>query len=303
MAEKKCDRVVCVIVTYLPEASALLKLIENLSAQVDAGLLVNNGPSLQFDEAFLKGQRFEIRHMGGNQGVASALNAGFRWAEEMCASHVLTMDQDSQPALDMVAALKNALVVLGDRGFRLGAVGPQSVDFATGRPAPFVLPVNGKRHSQVLASGDLLEVEHLITSGCLIPMAAWRDTGPFLESLFIDYVDIEWCMRARSRGWIVFGVGDAVLRHSLGDRFVKWGRRQLPWHQPIRHYYLFRNAIAMQRMRYIPRSWKRVDARLLFKRFVFIAITAGWRLGHVRAMLLGVWDGLLGRGGRTDRHL
>ena len=59
------------------------------------------------------------------------------------------------------------------------------------------------------------------------------------EALFIDQVDTEWCLRARSMGYRVFGACGAILEHRLGEAYYRiwFGRwRQLPRHKPFRYY-------------------------------------------------------------------
>ncbi|EQD74077.1 hypothetical protein B1B_02878, partial [mine drainage metagenome] len=41
------------------------------------------------------------------------------------------------------------------------------------------------------------------------------------EDFFIDNVDIEWSHRARAAGFSLFGVGAAVMFHSMGDQALR----------------------------------------------------------------------------------
>ena len=66
---------------------------------------------------------------------------------------------------------------------------------------------------------------------------------------------------------------------------------------PLRHYYLFRNALLLQRMPHIGWRWKVVDAYQTVMKYGFYALVATPRLPRIRMMNRGLWDGLLGRGG------
>jgi len=150
------------------------------------------------------------------------------------------------------------------------------------------------------AAGQTVEVDHLITSGCLVPMDAWKCAGAFLDALFIDYVDIEWSLRLRNRGWHLFGVGDAMLMHSIGDEIKYWFGWHISWHSPLRHYFLFRNGVYLQQLPHIPLGWKLPDGFQLLKKLVFYTLVGRPRAVHVRAMLRGIRDGWRGRLGPTS---
>lgn len=295
-------RIFAVIVTYEPDAVLLSRLLQAVTPQVTGAVVVNNGHSLPLSDDALRQAGFAVRHLQSNTGVATALNAGFEWAQAQEAEFVITFDQDSEPAPDMVARLLRAYQDLVASGQKVGAVGPEQVDRRTARRAPFMAPISGRRRRVQPDAGQAVEVDHLITSGCLVPMAAWRGAGAFLEPLFIDYVDIEWSLRLRHLGWHLFGVGGATLRHSIGDDVKHWGGRQIPWHSPLRHYFLFRNAVYLQKLPHISLGWKLSDDLQLLKKLVFFSLVGRPRWAHLRAMLHGMRDGWHGRlGPAPDR--
>ena len=43
--------------------------------------------------------------------------------------------------------------------------------------------------------------QYVITSGSFIPISIFNDVGFMREELFIDFVDIDWCLRARAKGY------------------------------------------------------------------------------------------------------
>jgi rhamnosyltransferase len=284
-------RLCAVVVTYEPDERLLSRLLLALAPQVSLILVVNNGCALPLSDLVLRQQGHEVLHLQTNAGVAAALNAGFRWAQAQAAEFVITFDQDSEPAPDMVLRMLHVYRGLVAAGNRVGAVGPQQVDRRTGRRAPFMAPIHGRRRPLVPVSGKTVEVDHLISSGCLVPLAAWEDAGAFLEPLFIDYVDIEWSLRLRHRGWHLYGVGGATLGHSIGDDLKHWGGRQIPWHSPLRHYYLFRNAVHLQKLPHISLGWKFSDGLQLLKKLLFFSLVGRPRAARLRAMLRGLRPG------------
>ncbi len=293
-------RIFAVIVTYKPDAKLLARLVDALSSQVNGGIVVNNGSVLPLAGDYFRRSKFTVKHLQSNTGVATALNAGFQWAEAQNADFVITFDQDSEPAPDMVARLLGACLELGTSGHKVGAVGPQQVDRRTGRRAPFLAPISRHRRRVTPDAGQSVEVDHLITSGCMVPIPVWKDVGSFLDDLFIDYVDIEWSLRMRHLGWHLFGVGGATLTHSIGDKVAQWWAWQFPWHSPLRHYFIFRNGTYLQRLPHVSVGWKLFDALQLAKKLVIFTLVGRPRSAHLRAMLRGMRDGWHGRLGASS---
>jgi len=62
----------------------------------------------------------------------------------------------------------------------------------------------------------MIETDYVVSSGALIPLAVLDQVGMMDESLFIDYVDSEWGLRAKSRGHLSFGICAAQMVHCLG---------------------------------------------------------------------------------------
>ncbi len=284
--------IAAVVVTFKPDEVLLSRLLLALAPQVSAGVIVNNASSLSLPDTYFQQAGFSVRHLNSNTGIATALNAGFDWATTQGAEFVITFDQDSEPAPDMVSRLLDAHSSQTVAGHKVGAVGPQQVDRRSGRVASFIAPITGPRRKTLPVKGQALEVDHLISSGCLIPMQAWLSTGPYLDALFIDYVDIEWSLRLRSKGWHLYGVGGATLMHSIGDDIKHWGGRQVAWHAPLRHYYLFRNGVYLQTLPHVPLIWKLSDALQLLKKLIFFTLVGRPYTAHLKAMLLGVKHGL-----------
>jgi rhamnosyltransferase len=285
-------KTLAVVVAYQPQPGLLRRLLQTLGPQVDGGVVVNNGAALPLDDAELAASGFAVLHLGQNLGVASALNAGIQWAEQGQAEFIVTFDQDSEPAPGMLVNLQIAWRALATQGQPVAAVGPCQIDRRTEKLADFFAPTRWTHRRVLPAAGQTAEVDHLITSGCLMSVAALRQVGPMLDQLFIDYVDIEWSLRAQARGFKLFAVGGAVLQHAIGDDVHHWRGRQVSKHGPLRHYYLMRNGLWLQKLAGIPWAWKLPDLWVLGKKFVFFAVVSRPRGDHIKAMLRGLWDGL-----------
>lgn len=295
-------QVLAVVVTYQPVEALLSQLLLDLSPQVSGGIVINNGCALPLSDEALSLAGFEVRHLNSNRGVATALNIGFQWAHAQGAEFVITFDQDSEPASNMVGLLLDAFRNIRATGQRVGAVGPQQVDARTGTQAAFIAPVGWSRRRIMLSAGKTAEVDHLITSGCLVPLKTWTTVGPFLDDLFVDYVDIEWSLRMRHAGLRLFGVGGAILRHTLGDEIKHWCGLEIPRHSPQRQYFMMRNGVYLQKLSYIPLRWKLFEVVQIAKRLVFFTFSGLPGFVSVRAMLHGISDGVRGKLGPATRH-
>ena len=293
-----------VVVTYLPDTDVLRTLLDALLAQTVCVLVVDNTPAEDRRVEALCG---ELSHgalclirLGENLGIARALNVGINASLAADATHILLSDQDSLPAPNMVLELVRAQDALIRAGRRVGAVGATYIDRHTGITFPFQAEVPGKffySHRRPDALFPAIEALTLITSGTLIPASVLRDVGFMREDFFIDQVDVEWSHRARAAGYALFGVGSAVMFHSMGEHCLRsWrlGWRNESAYKPERVYYRIRNFVAVCRMPSIRRRWKlRSGAYWVY--FVYTqAVFGQQRLAALRMALRGLWDGLRG---------
>ena len=245
-----------------------------------------------------------IKALGDNTGIATALNIGMRKAYQNGASHCILFDQDSLPDKNMVAALLEMEKELIQAKIRIAAIGPLFIDKRTGDPAPFI-EIKFGRVKKTLATASKKKnypASYLISSGSLIRRQAIEEIGKLQDDLFIDYVDIEWGLRASQKGHQCFGCGSAIMHHTIGDKMARipFIGKQIPLHSPKRDYYLMRNAIYLYRNNDIPLSWKIADGLRLPLRFLFYALSSKNKTLHIKMMCMGILHGFLGRMGRHD---
>lgn len=291
--------IVAVVVCYEPALKTLDRLLDALVPQVASVVVVDNGSSS--DLAAWNSERnsgaVELLPLGENQGVAAAQNAGIQWARNREAGFVLLMDQDSIPAPDMVEKLVSTISEQASPA----TAGPRYLDERQDNPPPFIR-IRGLSLERCVCSTEesVVPVDYLISSGCLIPMPVLDKVGGMRDELFIDYVDIEWGLRARHHGFQSYGVCSARMQHSLGDQPISFFGKSIPVHSPLRHYYHFRNAVLLYKEPWVPLNWKLVDGWRLCLKYVFYSLFAKPRLSHWRMMTLGVWHGLVGKTGKFE---
>jgi len=296
--------VAAVAVTYNPEIQELERLLAQLIGQVNEVIVVDNASAnaaLLPDTQIATAKALHWIFLPENCGIAAAHNAGIAEARRLGATHIALFDQDSEPADDMVPCLLAALERLEAMGHSVACVGPRYVDERQDNPPPFIR-VEGLhlRRCVCTQADDIVAVDYLISSGSLIPMSALDTAGGMRSDLFIDYVDIEWGMRAQHKGLLSYGVCAAGMRHSLGNRPLEFLGRKIPLHSPLRHYYHFRNAVLLYKEPWVRWNWKLVDGWRLCLKYVFYSLFARPRMAHWGMMTLGVWHGLRGKTGKFD---
>lgn len=298
--------VIAVIVTYEPDFAALNVLLGALRSQVRKAIVVDNGSCTdlrsRIDPVHFAGAGCELICLPCNQGVAIAQNVGIDCARRQSASFVILFDQDSAPAPDMVAKLLGVAEERSAAGIKLAAVGPRYTDARQDNPPPFIRIRGLSVERQTCNAGDgVVEVDYLIASGCLIPIATLDEVGGMREDFFIDYVDIEWGLRAKKAGFQSFGACGATMQHDLGEAPIEFRGRKIPLHSPLRHYYHFRNAVRLYCESGLPLNWKIADGWRLLLKYGFYTLYARPRHKHWWMMSLGILHGLVGRTGKFDR--
>jgi rhamnosyltransferase len=182
----------------------------------------------------------EYRWNQGNLGLAAALNLGIQYLKSDGCSWVLTMDQDSR------------FVENGIQGLLKIAEGSS---IHTALVVPRIILSEEKLHTQDLRSapkknkgGGIESITVAMTSGSLYRMDAIEKAGGFDESLFLDYVDYDMCLKIRRLGLKGIRANSVELLHRLGalqtQTILKWQFRPTH-HNPIRRYYITRNRLEL----------------------------------------------------------
>ena len=306
--ESKVQSVASVIVTYNADPNTLQTLLDRLAPQVTRIFVVDNGSS----NAQVINQIAEsIDHARAvlcsiNLGLGHAHNLGIRACRNEGVDMVLLLDQDSLPRDNMVEKLVTAYYQLSQTSGKVAAVGAHYTGSQTGHPSFFV-QFNRFRFRKCFCNRgedcQIIPADMLISSGCLIPLSAIDTIGEMDEELFIDHVDTDWFLRAKSLGWHSYGVCNAVMEHTLGEQTIRiWlGRwRYLPLHQPFRYYYIYRNSLLLYRRKYPDQFWKQADIIRLVMMFIIFLLFGNKKMGNLLMTLRGIKDGICGKSGPLD---
>jgi rhamnosyltransferase len=296
------QKIVAVIVTYNPSVVELRGQFDAIISEGISIILVDNASAnfgdieskvLDVDPALLS-----ILRNAANLGLAEGQNLGLAQARRQNASHVIFFDQDSIPQMGFKHALLSTEVELTRRGIKFSAIGPAAFDPTTLKYYPITKYVGPfiRRHYPV--ANEPIEATFLISSGTLIRMSVLDEVGAMRSELFIDYIDVEWCLRAKSFGYRCFVASAARMSHRIGDSRLFILGRTISAHSPFRRYYLVRNSFLMLRLRYVPISYKLREISLNFLRVSLFLYLSTDRHGYLRLMHRAVADGIAGRYGK-----
>jgi rhamnosyltransferase len=275
-------KVAAVIVAYHPNLALLNRVIDSTATMVAKIVVVNND---QGDwPADLKAPVF-VHTPERNIGLAAAYNFGAEVARKEGATHLLLLDQDSVPAPRMVPQL----LAQYSTNEPIGGVGPLWKDPRTGEVGGFAVKFGEKK---IPGPEEILKVEFLISSGSLIGLAALSELGPFDDKLFIEHVDTDWALRAKAKGFTLYGVSGALLEHTIGDAVLMFpgsGRRAFVY-PPERTYYLVRNSIRLWLRPYATWRWRLFDVWRLCRLLLLYLVFAPDRGSRFKSILQGIRD-------------
>lgn len=296
-------KIIAVVVTYHPVWDDLRALLKLTLPQVDQIIIVDNGTDAKTIgeiSEFAKDHSIELHCLGKNYGIAFAQNKGMAFAKSQGADYVVLFDQDSIPSPNLIRKLLEASISQKAAGAKVAAVGPFYEDPRRLVPSRPFVTLQGLR--LILQNNEgpdkIVPVSYLIASASLISMDAFDAVGPMQEELFIDYVDIDWGLRARQLGFQSFGVRDALLEHNLGEKIQFIFGRSFCFHSPLRHYYQFRNGLWLHRQNYLSSAEKIGGYGRLIKRFIACALFFKPYRENLSMMLKGMTHGFTGRLGK-----
>ena len=248
---------------------------ESLSRQVDRIVIVDNG-SDEVSRSRLRDaaadKDWEIVWLAKNLGIAAALNIGLKIALERGSPWMLTMDQDSLAAPDMMCAFSNLV----------------AHEPAVACASPALPGINPR--------GGGSTMRYAITSGNLVKTKVAEEVGGYWDDLFIDGVDLDFSLRLKDAGHLIYRAPGAHIRHRLGDR-----ASSIPfhsYHSPVRRYYIFRNywALMARHARGHPGFAIRLTVAHIFQ-FATILLFGAQRRRSLSLIARGIGDAMRGRMG------
>ena len=281
------SKVAAIIVSYNPDKN-LLDSVNLLISQVEKIIIVDNGSieEKRKDISSIKdidNERIEVIFNEENLGIATALNIGVREALKQGFNWILTMDQDSKASKDMVEKMFEVYNNIDEKERKsILSIFPNFVDKR----------IQSIEENSVMNTYEYVDAD--ITSGNLVNAEVFDKVGFFDDSLFIDLVDTDFCMRLNEKNIKMIKVRDAILYHSLGEsQSVKsiFGKFNTSNHSALRRYYMTRNRF------YIWEKYKDLnsftlnrDKKLFKKEFIKIILGEKDKVNKIKMVFKGYKD-------------
>lgn len=221
-----------VVILYNP-SNEVINNIQTYIHQIDKLYVIDNSnfsngylfDNLKYIEKIVYLPNYE------NLGVAKALNIGAKKAIEEGYEFLLTMDQDSSFDEDNLKSFFDKI----DKLNNFGIISPYHV---VGNK---IIPKDNK----------IIDVDAVMTSGNILNLSAYKNVGGFLDELFIDYVDYEFCFRLKKNGYRILVDSSIILFHNLGNvkkkKFLFWDFYPT-FHSATRMYYRTRNRFYVRKV-------------------------------------------------------
>jgi rhamnosyltransferase len=163
----------------------------------------------------------------------------------------------------------------------------------------------GKRFPKPLRiddqTGGLFPTLCIISSGSAISAAAYRELGAFREDYFIEYIDVEYSLRASSRNVPVYMNAAVTLRQTNG-RIERHGKLFTTNHAAWRRYYIARNTVHCLHLyrSYWGLHW--FSGLMVIHQAMLVLLLDSQKLKKLTAIAWGYLDGKLGRLGTFERR-
>lgn len=214
-----------VVVWYCPSMEDA-KNIDSYLDEVDKLYIIDNTEDKNNQDKVPVSKKIEYIFNHENLGIALPLNMAAKKAIDEGYEFLLTMDQDSSfqdhdlEKLKKIASKKNLE--------NIGIISPW-------------------HHTKLKVDKPKKKIDYpldVMTSGNLLNLDIYQKIGGFKDFLFIDGVDIEYCLNLKKHGYKVMRINEVSLNHDLGDIFYrKFFKKEFMCdnHNYLRIYYMARN--------------------------------------------------------------
>ena len=280
-------KVAAIIVSYNPDNN-LLDSINLLINQVEKIIIVDNGSESEKKKNInlikdINNEKIKIIFNQENLGIATALNIGVKDALKQGYNWILTMDQDSKVSSNMIEKMFEVYSTIDESERKdILSIFPNFVD---------------ERIQSIEENSEMNAYEYVdadITSGNLLKAEVFDKVGFFDDSLFIDLVDTDFCMRLNEENIKMIKVRDAILYHSLGEsQTVKsiFGKFNTSNHSALRRYYMTRNRFyTWEKYKDLNSFTLNRDKKLFKKEFIKIILGEKDKINKIKMVFKGYKD-------------
>jgi hypothetical protein len=246
--------------------------------------------------------RVAVLENGANLGIAAANNVGIRHALALNADYIFLLNNDT--TVDPL--MLERLVAFAESNSNIAATGPTMLYYdhpgtvwCAGNRIEWITGKTYRLHADeklpsVIDSAPV-DVDFITSCAVCIKAEVFREVGLMDEGYFIYYDETDWFARARSRGWRVVYVPQALMWHKVSAAMGTTS--------PATDYYMNRNML-----RFLAKNRHgagKVVALGMAAGRNLLAVAAysvkshdGKRIPHRNARLLAIRDAASGRWGK-----
>ncbi|WP_145006990.1 rhamnosyltransferase [Pseudomonas oryzihabitans] len=249
--EKEPSGILAIIATYNPDIPKLEKLLLELDHPEINTIIIDNGSKVK---PVIKSNRAAIIENKNNEGLAAAQNQGVEYAKTKNFEHIIFLDQDSFLSKSSLDSLLDDLRLVSPY-YKVAAIAPLYKEKQHDNRYAHHIKISKYgllKKIKAKKASKPREVDLLISSGKIIPTKVFDTVGMMNEALFIDYIDTEWCLRAKSKGFHLFSSTRCEMTHTIGDSSDIFLGLTVPIHSPERRYYRARNSIILLGLPHVP---------------------------------------------------
>ena len=195
-------RIAAGIVLYNPKIERFRECLQIVEKQFEEIVIFDNVGDMKNCCRLSEGIIYITENQ--NKGIAYALNRIMERAKADGCEWVVTLDQDTVIPDNMLACFRKYVSFEN-----VAIISPQVID-------------KRRKYMQLRdVKEDVIDVDFCITSASCTNLRVWELIGGFDEWLFIDFVDNDFCKRARLEGYRILQLQNLVIDQEFGKITLK----------------------------------------------------------------------------------
>ena len=235
-----------IIILYYPDKEHLIGTISKLPENEDI-ILVDNTPK---QDLHLSNNNVKYIALKENRGIAFAQNIAINELRKKKCNYVVFFDQDSNILPNYPRMITKEHKRISQFEKKLFLLGPKVINRTDKKEYSSIF------HKDIQKNYNFINKREIISSGSCTTLPLIDKVGLLYEELFIDYVDFEWCWRAKSKQLVCGITPNVVLEHKVGNKEIYLWKYTIIISAPLRYFYQYRNYFYLIRKKYVPFQWK-----------------------------------------------
>lgn len=264
-----------VVVLYNPD-DTILENIGSYLNWVKFVYIIDNSDMSNANKFSELGQKIQYIFNNRNLGIAKALNIGCQMASANGSKWVITMDQDSK-----FVNFNNKIndLISNNANENIALYYPDYI-------------IDGKIYDRYIKEEN--EPIIVMTSGNIINLKIHEKIDGFEEKLFIDYVDIDYCLKLKKEGFSIANLPNVLLEHELGDSkhtSFLCIKAIVTNHSSIRRYYITRNRLYVRnKYKDVSNTFAKIETRVFVNDILKILMFEKHKISKIKSIIKGYLD-------------